>query len=136
MNCYIDSSVLLRYLLTGDEEFQKVKDFKKIGSSELLFIECSRVLHRYRLESAISDYQLEEAVIHFTDIYNALHVFEMSSSVKKKSAESFPTIIGTLDAIHVSTAMLWAEQEGEPLVLFTYDEQMKICAHSMGIHTI
>jgi predicted nucleic acid-binding protein len=101
VNCYVDTSVLLRYLLSGDEDFKRVKEFEKVGSSELLYIESSRVLHRYRLEVAITDnQQLEEAIIHLT------------------------------------TAALLAEQEEEPVVVFTSDEQMKTCAHAMGIHTV
>lgn len=136
MNCYIDSSVILRYLLTGDRGLQQARDFDKTGCSELLFIECSRVLQRYRLEGELTDRQLEEAVHHFHEIYEAFHVFELGHQVVKRSAESFPTVIGTLDAIHLSTAVMWMEQDQDPLVLFTYDEQMRTCAHAMGIHTL
>lgn len=136
MNCYVDSSVVLRYLLQGDKGLSRVKEFKETVSSELLYIECSRVLQRYRLEGLVSDKQLEEVYTHFQEIYDAFTIIEMSRPVKKRSADSFPTILGTLDAIHLSTAVLWAEQDREPLVLFTFDEQMKICAHAMGMHTI
>lgn len=135
MNCYVDSSVVLRYLLTEDKGLTRVEEFDKSGSSELLFIECSRVLQRYRLEGLLSDRQLEEVIVHFQDIYDAFTIIEMNRQIKKRSADSFPTIVGSLDAIHLSTAVLWAEQERDPLVLFTYDEQMKTCAHAMGIHT-
>jgi len=136
VNCYVDSSVLLRHLLAGDEDFGRVKEFAKAGSSELLYIECSRVIYRYRMEAMITDNQLEEAMMRFNEIYDALFIFEISSKVKKRSAASFPTAVGTLDAIHLSTALLWAEQEEEPMSIFTFDEQMKTCAHSMGIHTV
>ncbi len=138
MICYIDSSVILRHILTGDEEFNRLKEFSKSGSSELLYIECKRVFHRYRFEGELTDRDLEKAVIYFQEIYDALYIFEISSRVKQRAAESFPTIIGTLDAIHLATALLWSEREKgiPPLVIFTHDEQMKTCAHSMGIHTV
>ena len=136
MNCYVDTSVFLRYLLSGDEHFKRVKKFEKVGSSELLYIESSRVIHRYRIEAAITDNQLEEAITHLKEVYDALYIFEMNSRIKQRAAGAFPTIIGTLDAIHLTTAALWAEQEEEPVVVFTFDEQMKTCAHSMGIHTV
>ena len=136
MNCYVDTSVLLRYLLSGDEHLKRVQEFEKVGSSELLYIESSRVIHRYRIEAAITDNQLEEAIIHLKEVYDALYIFDMNSRIKQRAAGSFPTIIGTLDAIHLTTAALWAEQEEEPVVVFTFDEQMKTCAHSMGIHTV
>lgn len=100
MNCFGDTSVLFRYLLSGDEDFKRVKEFEKVGSSELLFIESSRVLHRYRIEAAITDNQLEEAITHLKEVYDALYIFEMNSRIKQRAAGAFPTIIGTLDAIH------------------------------------
>ena len=136
MNCYVDSSVLLRYLLAGDQNFRRIDEFTKAGSSELLHIECSRVIHRYRIEGMITDKQLEEAMMHFNEIYEAFSIFAISTKVKQRSAGSFPTAIGALDAIHLATAALWAEQEEEPMVIFTFDDQMKTCAHSMGIHTV
>jgi hypothetical protein len=125
----------LRYLLAGDTGFHKVEEFEKIGSSELLFIECSRVLQRYRLDGGLTDSQLEAAVTHFHEIYDAFHIFDMGPQVKARSAGPFPTTIGTLDALHLSTAILWSEQERSPLLLFTYDQQMKTCAHAMGLHS-
>ena len=136
MNCYIDSSVVLRYLLNGDSELLAIEDYENRGSSELLFIECSRVLQRYRLDGQLTDHQLQEAVTHFREIYDAFLIFDMGPQVKNRSAGPFPTTIGTLDSIHLSTAILWSEQERVPLVIFTYDQQMRTCAHAMGIHTL
>ena len=136
MNCYVDSSVILRYLLTSSTEFERVREFERVGSSELLFIECHRVLHRYRLEAMITDEQLEEAVTYFNELYERLHIFDMSPPVKKRASETFPTVIGTLDAIHLATASIWANQEPGPLVVFTFDGQMRRCAQSMGLHAI
>ncbi len=31
-------------------------------------------------------------------------LFDMDSNMKRRASESFPTVIGTLDAIHLSTA--------------------------------
>jgi hypothetical protein len=45
---YLDSSVLLRHILLGDAGIKQVLACDRIISSELLEIECHRVLHRYR----------------------------------------------------------------------------------------
>ncbi len=136
MNCYVDSSVILRYLLTSSTEFERVKEFEHVGSSELLFIECNRVIQRYRLEAMISDEQLEEIVTYFNQLYERLHIFDMNPGVKRRASEAFPTVIGTLDALHLATASAWAGLDSEPLVVFTFDRQMRRCAQSMGLHAI
>lgn len=136
MKCYVDSSVILQYLLTDSMDFERVRGFDDVGSSELTDIECRRVLHRYRLDGSITDSQLEEALTCFVELSAGLRLFEMTAAVKRRAAEAFPTVIGTLDAIHISTARLWADQGVEPLVLFTFDHQMRVCAGAMGLHTI
>jgi predicted nucleic acid-binding protein len=136
VKCYVDSSVLLRYLLTDDREFERTREFEHPGSSELLGIECHRVLQRYRLEGAIGDQQLQEAASYLTDICAGLTIFELSPQVKRRATQAFPTTIGTLDALHLSTAILWAELDPEPLVLLSADGQLRTCAQAVGIHAI
>ena len=136
MNCYVDSSVILRYLLSPDRGFEQVQDFDMVGSSELLRIECQRVLHRYRLTGMLTDPELERAVSYFLELYDGIRIFEISNSVKSRASETFPTVVGSLDAIHLSTTLLWAARDASPCVLFTYDSQMKTCAHSLGIRTV
>lgn len=136
MKCYVDSSVVLRYLLTESRDFERVREFDHVGTSELLYIECHRVIQRYRLDGAVTDSQLEEATTYLNELYDSLHVFDMDSNIKRRASESFPTIIGTLDAIHLSTAKLWADQGSEPLIVFTLDSQMRTCAQAMGMHAV
>jgi hypothetical protein len=58
----------------------------------------------------------------------------MTAEVKKRAAESFPTVIGTLDALHLSTALAWRDMDlPEGIVLSTYDLQMATCARALGI---
>jgi len=136
VKCYVDSSVVLRYVLTSDRQFERVREFDKPGSSELLAIECHRVLQRYRLEGAITDEQLQEATSYFSELYGGITSFEMTPSVKRRASQAFPTVIGTLDALHLSTAILWAELDSEALVILTADAQLKTCAQAVGLHAI
>ena len=136
MNCYVDSSVVLNHLLAQGDELDRAADFEQVGTSELLHIETHRVLQRYRLEGLVTDDQLEEATIYFSELYENLLVFEMSPQIKKRSAEAFPTVIGSLDAIHLSTAYLWSIQDPHPLAVLTLDKQMKISAGALGLHCV
>ena len=136
MKCYVDSTVLLRYLLTDDREFERVRDYDQVGSSELLVIECRRVLHRYRLDSQLTDEELGRALMYFDEVRASIRVFDLTRSVKDLASGAFPTAIGTLDALHLATARLWADQDSEPLVLFTHDQRMRLCAGAMGLHAV
>jgi hypothetical protein len=55
MKLYLDSSILLRYLLSGETELLRTDAGVELASSELIKIECKRVLQRERLEGHIDD---------------------------------------------------------------------------------
>lgn len=132
MICYIDSSAVLRILLNSKGAFKDLKSYKTIGSSELLLIECNRVIDRYRMENILADEEiaiLKENLKIFTD---GIHIIEINQAVKTRAAESFPSIVGTLDAIHLATMLLWREIKPD-MILITHDKQMAVCARALGI---
>ena len=47
-----------------------------------------------------------------------------------------PTELGTLDAIHLATALLWREAYGRDLVMATHDSALAIAARASGIEAI
>lgn len=134
MICYVDSSVVLRYLLMHDSVFTRSSQFDIVGSSELLIIECNRVLDRYRLENQITDAELAEVKQNFQRIVDGLHIIELTQSVKTKAAGSFPTVIGTLDALHLASLLIWKESASEErFLLLSADQQMLTCATALGV---
>ena len=135
MICYVDSSVLLRFLINGDDTLAKALDFKIVGSSELIRIECKRVLLRYRLESLIDDIGFRDTVENLEKVLAGFHLIEISRAVKQRASEAFPTVIGTLDAIHLSSAVLWREHADDEILIMTFDKQMSVCAGAIGMHT-
>jgi hypothetical protein len=42
----------------------------------------------------------------------------------------------TLDALHLSTAILWSQLDPEPLVVLTADQQLRTCAQASGRQAI
>ena len=134
MNCYLDSSALLRGLLRGGEVLEELARYSKVGSSELILIECARVVERYRLENLLSDEQLAEAREALRIAGEGLFLIEITAGVKRRAAESFPTVIGALDAIHLASAILWRQGEPETdLVLLSHDRQLATCARALGL---
>lgn len=133
MVAYLDSSVLLRHILLGDSGIEHVFAVGKVISSELLEIECKRVLHRYRLQNDLDDDGFIEASDRLEQVLNAVSIIRLSPKVKKRSAEAFPVIIKTLDALHLSSALFFQEaRQEESLIIFSYDVGMNRCAKSLG----
>lgn len=137
MNCYIDSSAVLRNIFNADHAYKEYNQFDKIGSSELLIIECNRVIDRYRLEKLLNDEQIAAAKENLKIIIDGIYIIDMNESVKTRSSNSFPTIIGTLDSIHISTALLWKEFNNvDTITIISHDKQMNTCARALGFKTI
>jgi hypothetical protein len=131
---YVESSVVLRHLLLHDSALEGTAQIDTVGSSELLIIECHRVLDRYRLENQITDAQLAEAKQNLRAIVGGLYIVELTEPVKTRAAGAFPTVVGTLDALHLASLLLWKEMTpDERFVLLSADRQMLTCAAALGI---
>jgi hypothetical protein len=134
MKVYIDSSVVLRHILSGNKSLGEVSGSDSAGSSDLLSIECHRVLQRERMAAHLDDRQYAASLDVLDGILDTLHLIELGQAVKRRAAGSFPTVIGTLDAIHLSSALLWQESDpGEELIIFSFDRQLLLCARTLGV---
>jgi hypothetical protein len=136
MVAYLDSSVLLRHILLGDEGIRQVFECDTIISSELLEIECYRVFHRYRLQGDLDDSGLLEARERLTLVVSGVSLLMLSPAVKKRSSEAFPVVIRTFDALHLSSALAYCDaMPMETLLMFSYDDQLNRCTRAVGIKT-
>lgn len=132
MVAYLDSSVLLRHILLGEEAIRHALAFPRLVSSELIEIECRRVLHRYRLAGELSDESLTVAFERLDAVLVGIDLLEMSRPIKQRAMDPFPVNIRTLDALHVSTALMVADTT-DGLSLFSHDRGMNLCARSLGL---
>lgn len=134
MKVYVDSSVVLRHLLSGDTLLSSIPPTDMVGSSDLLTIECRRVLQRERMEAHISDQEYVDCMQVLDELVDGLYLIEFGAAVKRRAAGSFPTVIGTLDAIHLSSALLWKEIDSDPeFRILTYDRQLSVCSRALGM---
>jgi hypothetical protein len=137
MNCYIDSSVILRILMDSEGAIRDFGRYDRIISSELLLLECNRVIDRYRLAGLLDDEQVSEIKQRLKKISDGMYIIEINDAVKSRTGGAFPTIIGTLDAIHLSTALLLKEHEkADDMVILSHDRQMLVCAKALGFSTL
>ena len=132
MTAYLDSSVLLRHILLGEEPIRHALEFPRVVSSELIEIECRRVLHRCRLAGELTDEALTVARERLDEVLAGIDLLEMSRQIKQRAMAPFPVNVRTLDALHVATALMVGEDAGG-VALFSHDEGMNRCARSLGI---
>jgi hypothetical protein len=52
--------------------------------------------------------------------------------VLRRASEPLPTSLGTLDAIHLATALIWRERTGTLRTLATHDSVLGLAARTFG----
>ena len=131
MNAYLDSSVLLRVILGEPGRLDAWQTIDAAVSSELLRIECLRTIDRARIQLDLAD---EAVAQHRADVLEALEAIDMiplDAPILQRAAEPFPTLLGTLDALHLASALAVREQF-DGLLFTTHDAALGTAARSMG----
>ena len=136
MIAYLDSSVLLRKVLRQPGALREWAAIRTGVASALAETECLRSLDRLRLRTGLPDRDLarrREAVFRLLE---SLDVVEVTAPVLARAAQPLPTELGTLDAIHLATALLWREHNGGDIVIATHDVALATAARACGLAVV
>ena len=131
MKVYVDTSIILRVLFRERGSIKIWGKWDRAYSSSLWKVEAFRTVDRLRLSGDLSDLDVSELAMQIQTVHETFAVVPVTESILRRASESFPTVVGTLDAIHLSTALLLRETEPIDLIL-THDQQLGIAARSMG----
>jgi predicted nucleic acid-binding protein len=69
-------------------------------------------------------------------LISSLELVEVDSNVLDRAAQPMPTELGTLDAIHLATALLWKELTRTELIMATHDTALALGAQAHGLPVI
>jgi predicted nucleic acid-binding protein len=135
MTVYIDSSVILRILFREPNPVEVWGKWDSAFSSNLWRVEALRTVDRLRLSGDLSDEDVADLVREIRIVHETLAIYPLSERILQRASESFPTVVGILDAIHLATAL--AIREVEPIdLLLTHDGQLGTAARSVGFTVI
>lgn len=136
MIAYLDSSVLLRVVLGQRNAIKEWRSIERGIASALVEVECLRTLDRLRLNEGLSDEEIalrREAVFRLLE---SMEIIELTRPILTRAAHPLPTALGTLDAIHLATALLWREGRQEDLVMATHDTALAVAARASGFRLV
>ena len=133
---YIDSSVLLRLVFSENGKIQELGGFGEFYSSDLIRTECMRTCYRAKLERKLSDLELIHYVEVTHQVLRSIHLIPVSRSVLTRACQPFPIHTKTLDAIHLSTALMLQEKKSDSIALLTHDVKMGQTAQILGFQVI
>ena len=132
MIVYLDSSVVLRPLLRQPKPLSSWGKWTAAYSSELLGVECRRAIDRLRLEALYDDEQVARAIEELTRIERTVKRIRLSTSIVQGASKTMPTIVKTLDAIHLASALAIREHRNIELLFATHDSQQATAARALG----
>ena len=136
MIAYLDSSVILRIILGQPDRLKAWKSVERGVASALVQVECLRTLDRLRLRATVSDEDIAERRETVFRLIEETEVVEPSMTVLDRAARPFPTELGTLDAIHLATALVWREARAEEIVMATHDHALGTAARATGLRVV
>jgi predicted nucleic acid-binding protein len=131
VNAYIDSSVLLRVILGEDDPLAAWRRIDVAVSSELIRLEGLRTIDRARIQIGLPDDVVSRHRADLLGALESLSLIPLTSVVLDRAAEPYPTLIGSLDAIHLASAILVRDRY-EDLVFATHDQALALAARSIG----
>lgn len=133
---YLDASVALRLILGEPGRLTEWRRVESATASALTEVECLRTLDRLSRAGALSDEELAERRTAVYRLLEGVEVVDISRPILRRASEPFPAPLGTLDAIHLSTAMSWRDAKGEVLTMATHDKALATAARSVGLEVI
>jgi predicted nucleic acid-binding protein len=135
MRVYVDSSVVLRVALGEPDRLIEWTRFSDPISSELIRIECLRTIDRARLQGRSDERELARVRGDLLHIIDAFTLIELDDRIKTRAADPFPTVVGTLDALHLASALAM-RATSDDLMLATHDRALATAAEALGFEVL
>ena len=139
MIAYLDASVLLRIVL---REPNPLAEWNKIDvgiTSELTRIEIARVVDRLTVLEVLQDQEIDEKYAEVADLLKRVDLMRLDEYVLAVAGEPLPTVLGTLDAIHLASASIYRDSQPDdepPIVVATHDRALAQAARALHFKVI
>jgi predicted nucleic acid-binding protein len=133
---HLDTSALLRLALNEPGAIDELRRCDGLVSSELLAVESHRTIDRLRVQGALS---VEEAAFRretITEWLEAVDLVLLQHPILARASEPFPTALGTLDALHLATALVWRDRTHQSLTVATHDRELGLASRSFGFEVV
>jgi predicted nucleic acid-binding protein len=136
MIAYVDASVVLRLAFGQGNPLPHWQRIQHPVSSMLIRTECLRAADVLRLRLGLPDSEFARRRAAILELLAAMKFVRITRPVLERASSPMPTALGTLDAIHLVSALMYREVTGAEVVMATHDIQMGIGAQAHGMLVI
>lgn len=132
MNVYVDSSIIMRRLRSESAPLRAWGERDRAYASTLVRVETFRTIDRIRLSGRLDDRGIVEMLGHSRAMLDSIALVPLSEPILKCASQSFLTVLGSLDALHLATALRLRDTGGIELTFLTHDTELATAARSMN----
>lgn len=132
MTAYVDTSALLRIVLREAGALDDLRTYDGLVASELIAVESVRTLDRLRNHGALTMDEAAERIAWVNEWLEAVDLVLLRPPVLSRASEPMPVSLGTLDAIHLASALIWRDRLGPLPQLLTHDAALGSAARAFG----
>jgi predicted nucleic acid-binding protein len=132
MTAYIDTSALLRVVLREPGALDDLQTYDALVSNELIALESARTIDRLRLQGALTVEEAATRLRAMTEWLETIDLVLLRPPVLSRASAPLPTPLGTLDAIHLASALIWRERMGALSTMATHDNALGLAARTFG----
>ena len=108
------------------------RSYANLVSSELIAVESYRTIDRLRLQGALTTEEAADRLSVVREWLEAIDLVLLRPPVLSRASEPLPTSLGTLDALHLATALIWRERMGAVAIMATHDSALGLAAKTFG----
>jgi len=136
VTAYIDTSALVRLVLRESGALESLPSYDALVSSELIVVESNRTIDRLRLQGALSTEEAAARLRVVTEWLESIDLVLLRAPVLNRALAPLPVALGTLDALHLATALTWRDRIGPLPVMATHDEALGLAARAFGFDVV
>jgi predicted nucleic acid-binding protein len=135
MIVYVDSSVVLRVVLGEPGLLRGWSRIRRAVASQLIRIECLRTIDRARIRMRLPEADVAERRAAALEVLAGFDMVPLDGAVLRRAADPFSTTLGSLDALHLATALQVCETIAD-LQLATHDRELATAARAVGFRVL
>jgi uncharacterized protein len=135
VNVYVDSSVVLRIVLGEAGALPAWRRIRRPVASQLVRLECLRTIDRARIRLSLDDAEVAARRAGVLAVLEGFDMVPVDAAVLERAADPFPTTLGSLDAVHLASALL-ARAHIPDLRLATHDAELATAARAVGFSVL
>lgn len=129
---YLDTSALLRIVLREPGAIDDLHSYDGLVSSELIAIESARTIDRLRIQGALRMQEAADRIAVVNEWLEAVDLVLLRPPVLSRASEPMPFPVGTPEAIHLATALVWRDRVGSLPRMLTHDAALGAAARTFG----